>query len=65
MIKLEITADTFKELLSKAEAQVYEDAMVVSRFNQCKAAVLLGVSRGTFRTKMKEYFGDKYIGARE
>ncbi len=59
-----VEAMSFSELLKKAEAQIYEDAMVASRFNQCKAAVLLGVSRGTFRTKMTEYFGDKYVGTR-
>lgn len=34
------------------------------RYNQVKAAKLLGISRGSLRYKLKEYFGDKYVGSK-
>ena len=41
--------------LSMAEREVYKAAYAVTSCNQTKAAKLLGVARGTFITKMKEY----------
>ena len=34
------------------------------RYNQSRAAIVLGVSRGTLRTKLKRYFDDQYVGTR-
>lgn len=55
------TTDDFSTSLKKAEATIYELALQESRYNQSKAAKSLGVSRGTLRTKVKQYFGTKYI----
>lgn len=53
------------EGMKQFEAAYYEQVFVQARYNQSKAANLLSISRGTFRTKMKEYFGDSYIGGGE
>jgi DNA-binding protein Fis len=39
------------------EKEVYLTAYKDSRYNQVKAAKALGVSRGTFRTRLAEYEG--------
>ena len=54
----------YKQRLEDAEKTIYEEAFKVARYNQSKAAKLLGVSRGTFRTKMKLYFGNQYVGGK-
>ena len=48
-------------MISHAEKVIMETVYIQTRYNQSKAAIYLGMSRGTFRTKMKEYFADKYI----
>jgi Fis family transcriptional regulator, factor for inversion stimulation protein len=35
------------------------------KYNQSRAAIMLGISRGTLRTKLRRYFDDKYVGSRE
>jgi len=47
--------------LVKAEEAVIENAYIRSKYNQSRAARLLGISRGSLRTKLKTYFGDKYL----
>lgn len=48
-------------MISHAEKVIMEIVYIQARYNQSKAAIALGMSRCTFRTKMKEYFSDKYI----
>jgi DNA-binding protein Fis len=38
-----------------------EKMMQDCNYNQSRAAANLGMSRGTLRMKLKEYFGDKYF----
>jgi len=38
-----------------------EKTMVTCKYNQSRAAIRLGMSRGSLRTKLKEYFGSKYF----
>lgn len=45
----------FKSELENAIKAVYMRAFMASNYNQLRAAKELGVSRGTFRTKMKEW----------
>jgi Fis family transcriptional regulator len=47
------------------EAPLFRTVMEMTRYNQSKAARVLGVSRGTLRTKLKRYFDDEFIGTRE
>lgn len=49
-------------VLGEVESAVYEAIMKFTRGNQSKAAVLMGVSRGTLRTKLKQYFGTTHVG---
>lgn len=50
--------------LAAAEASVLEAAIKSTRFNQLKAAKLLGISRGSLRTKLNQYFPGQYVGSR-
>jgi DNA-binding protein Fis len=52
------------KLLDYFEARAVEYAMVASRYNQSKAALMLGISRGNFRAKLDKFFKDKYIVTR-
>ena len=65
---------THKELMSlnlyqlvveEVEAPLFRTVMELTRYNQSKAARVLGVSRGTLRTKLKRYFDDEFIGTRD
>ena len=47
------------------EAPLFRTVMEMTRYNQSKAARVLGVSRGTLRTKLKRYFDDEFIGTRD
>ena len=52
-------------ILEIVEAPLFRTVMEMTRYNQSKAARVLGVSRGTLRTKLKRYFDDEFIGTRE
>lgn len=64
VLNIHVQTKSFSTALADAERVIYRDAYREVRYNQLQAAKLLGVSRGTFRTKMKHYFGDEYIGSR-
>lgn len=49
-------------LLEVVESALYEAVMKFTKGNQSRAAKLLGVSRGTLRTKLKHYFGTTHVG---
>ncbi|MBS0357937.1 MAG: Fis family transcriptional regulator [Proteobacteria bacterium] len=49
-------------VLEEVESALYEAIMKFVRGNQSRAARLLGVSRGTLRTKLKQYFGTTHVG---
>jgi Fis family transcriptional regulator, factor for inversion stimulation protein len=55
----------YKMVLEEAEPPMLQIVMEQSRFNQSRAAEVLGISRGTLRQKLRKYFGDKYVGTRE
>lgn len=59
-LKIDAT-EKLSTLLAKAEKHVIRLAMKRCKGNQSIAALALGISRGTLRTKLKEYFGDKYF----
>lgn len=52
-------------ILEIVEAPLFRTVMEMTRYNQSKAARVLGVSRGTLRTKLKRYFDDEFIGTRD
>lgn len=47
--------DVYQMVLSEVEAPLLEEVMKYVRNNQTKAAVLLGLNRGTLRKKLKQY----------
>jgi DNA-binding protein Fis len=54
------TVDVAK-LKVKIENEILETLMESVRWNQSKGAKAYGVSRGTFRSILKDRFNDKYI----
>ena len=49
-------------VIEEVEAAKYEAAMKFTKGNQVQAAKVLGVARGTLRTKLKQYFGTTQVG---
>lgn len=56
--------DLYKLVIEEIEVPLYKAVIEHCRYNQCRAAILLGVSRGTLRAKLKYYFDDQYVGSR-
>lgn len=56
--------DLYKLVMEEIEAPLLKAVIEHCKYNQCRAAILLGVSRGTLRTRLQYYFDDKYIGTR-
>lgn len=54
----------YQLIVEEIEAPLFRTVMELTRYNQSKAARVLGVSRGTLRTKLKRYFDDEFIGTR-
>ncbi len=54
----------YQLIVEEVEAPLFRTVMEMTRYNQSKAARVLGVSRGTLRTKLKRYFDDEFIGTR-
>jgi len=57
--------DLYRLVIEEVEPSLFETVMRRARYNQSKAAVILGLSRGTFRSKLRKYFDDKYVGTRD
>ncbi len=57
--------DLHSTVLEQVEEPLFKAMIEHSKYNQSKAAEILGLSRGTLRTKLKHYFDDQYCGARE
>lgn len=55
----------YQLIVEEVEAPLFRTVMEMTRYNQSKAARVLGVSRGTLRTKLKHYFDDEFIGTRD
>ena len=60
----EANLNLYELVLEEVEAPLFRTVMEMTRYNQSKAARVLGVSRGTLRTKLKHYFNDEFIGTR-
>ena len=56
--------ELYDVVMQSIEAPLFRTVMEMTRYNQSQAARVLGVSRGTLRTKLKQYFGDEFIGTR-
>jgi Fis family transcriptional regulator len=51
--------DLYQMILAEMEIPLLEEVMAFNENNQSKAALMLGVSRGTLRKKLKLYHLDK------
>ena len=56
--------DLYKLVIEEVEEPLYKCAIEHCRYNQSRAAAILGVSRGTLRSRLKHYFDDQYVGTR-
>ena len=52
-------------VLEEVETPLFKAVMEHCKYNQSKAAMMLGISRGTLRTKLRKYFDDQYVGSRD
>lgn len=57
--------DLYQFVLEEVETPLFRCVMEHCKYNQSRAALMLGVSRGTLRTKLRHYFDDKYVGSRD
>ena len=57
--------DLYQFVLEEIETPLFRAVMEYCKYNQSRAAQILGVSRGTLRTKLRRYFDDKYVGSRD
>jgi Fis family transcriptional regulator, factor for inversion stimulation protein len=56
--------DLHRMVLEQFEPALIETVMLNCRYNQSRAAHVLGLSRGTLRGLLKKYFDEKYCGKR-
>ncbi len=52
----------YEKLMAEIEKPMIESVMRYVRGNQSKAARVLGISRGTLRKKLAEYFDTTHVG---
>lgn len=52
----DVNIDNLYELvLAEVEAPLLEEVMTFTRGNQTRAAIMMGINRGTLRKKLKQY----------
>jgi Fis family transcriptional regulator len=54
-LKGELPANLYELILAEVEAPLLEAVMEYTKSNQSRAAIVLGLSRGTLRKKLKQY----------
>lgn len=57
--------DLYQFVIEEVETPLFRAVMEHCKYNQSRAALMLGISRGTLRTKLRRYFDDKYVGTRD
>jgi len=60
----DLNLNLYQVIVEEIEGALFRSVMELTRYNQSKAARVLGISRGTLRTKLKYYFDDEFIGGR-
>jgi Fis family transcriptional regulator len=61
----ENTKLTYQDALNDLERTWLKKIMEQTKYNQSKAAKLLGMSRSTIRVKLREHFGEEYFRGTE
>lgn len=56
--------DLHQMVLEQIEPPLLKAVMERYKYNQSRAAIALGISRGTFRKLLIKYFDEKYCGHR-
>ena len=64
-VELSEITNLHEMVIEQIEPPLLKAVIEHCRYNQSRAADLLGISRGTCRTKLKKYFDDQYCGNRE
>ncbi len=59
------SVELYRLVMEEIETPLFKAVMEHCKYNQSRAALMLGISRGTLRTKLRQYFDDKYVGARD
>lgn len=54
-LKDQIPNNLYEKILAEVEAPLMEAVMEYTKENQSRAAIILGLSRGTLRKKLKQY----------
>ena len=54
-VEIEHISELYNLVLSEVEPPLLQAVMNHTRSNQCKAAKMLGLNRGTLRKKLKQY----------
>lgn len=62
---LDKITDLHAMLLEQVEPPLFQAVMLHCRYNQSRAALMLGISRGTLRMKLMRYFDEQFCGHRE
>lgn len=57
--------ELYQLVMEEIEVPLLKSVMEYCKYNQSRAAIMLGVSRGTLRTKLRKYFDDKYASNRD
>lgn len=57
--------DLYQFVMEEVETPLFKAVMEHCKYNQSRAALMLGISRGTLRTKLRKYFDDQYVGSRD
>lgn len=52
-------------MIEQIEPPLFEEVLKHCQYRQAKAARYLGLSRGTFRSRLVHYFGSLYCGKRQ
>lgn len=56
--------DLHQMVIEQIEPPLFKAVMKQYKYNQSRAAKVLGISRGTLRTLLIKYFDDQYCGTR-
>jgi len=57
--------ELYKLILEEVEVPLLQSVMQRTGNNQSRTAIILGLSRGTLRTKLKRYFENRFVKSRE
>ena len=58
-------SNLYELLMEQVEPALFKAVIERCKYNQSRAASMLGLSRGTLRTKLSKYFDDQYCGSRD